>query len=94
MGVVDAGTAWYLAGMSGLDALRQALAGDPVLAYSLLAAALLAAVSLVTGWLRLDFAVLLRPRVLLRITGSVVIAFVLELAASQAVAAGAPAVST
>lgn len=78
--------------MSGLDALRQALAGDPVLAYSLLAAALLAAVSLVTGWLRLDVAVLFRPRVLLRITGSVVIAFVLELATSQAVAAGAPAV--
>lgn len=82
--------AWYLAGMSGVDALRQALAGDPVLAYASLAAALLATVSLVTGWLRLDFVVLFRPRVLLRVTGAVVIAFVLDLATARFVAAGAP----
>lgn len=76
--------------MSGPTALLAALEADPVLAYSLLAAALLAAVSLVTAWLRLDLVALFRPRILLRVAGCVVLAFAMHTGVSQAAALGAP----
>ncbi len=59
-------------------ALETALASprqDPVLAYCLLAAGLLAVVAVATGLLRRDAAVLLRPRLLLRVMGAIVVAF-------------------
>lgn len=62
--------------------LSTALARDPVLAYCLLAAALLALVSLATGLLRRDLAVLLRPRLLPRVVVAVVLAFGLWLGGS------------
>lgn len=76
--------------MSGPTALLAALEADPVLAYSLLAATLLAAVSLVTAWLRLDLVVLFRPRILLRVAGCVVLAFAVHAGVSRAAALGAP----
>jgi len=57
-----------------------AIEHDPVFAYSLLAAALLAVVSLATSLLRRDLAVLLRPRLLLRVVAAVLLAFGLWLA--------------
>lgn len=65
-----------------LAPLRDALAQDPVFAYCLLAAALLAAVSLGTGLARGDVAALLRPGVLLRLLAAVVLAFGLWLGGS------------
>lgn len=66
--------------LSELAPLVQALGRDPVFAYCLLAAALLAVVSLVAGLLRLDVAVLLRPRLLLRVVAAVLAAFAVWLA--------------
>ncbi len=63
--------------MSALQWLLDAIQRDPVFAYALLAAALLALVSLTTGLLRRDVAVLVRPRILLRIVGAVLAAFAL-----------------
>ncbi len=53
------------------------LGDDPLLVYSLAAAALLAFVSLVSGLGRLDLAALLRPLVLLRLCAAVGVAFAL-----------------
>lgn len=61
--------------MRALAPLLQQVRQDPVLAYCLLAAALLAAVSLGTGLLRRDVAVLLRPRLLLRVVLAVLLGF-------------------
>jgi hypothetical protein len=63
--------------MSALQWLLDAIQRDPVFAYALLAAALLGLVSLMTGLLRRDVAVLARPRILLRIVGAVLAAFAL-----------------
>lgn len=65
-----------------LAPLARALAQDPVFTYSLLAAALLALVSLATGLLRRDLAVLFRPRLLLRVVIAVLLAFGLWLGGS------------
>lgn len=69
-----------------MTALQRALASvqqDPVFAYALLAALLLAVVSLLTGLARRDVAVLVRPRILLRVLGAVLLTFLLSLAAAQ-----------
>lgn len=66
-----------------LTPLFEALRGDPVLAYCLLAAALLALVSVGTAALRRDAAVLARPTVLLRVAAAVALAFVLWLGGSE-----------
>jgi len=63
--------------MSALQWLLDAIQRDPVFAYALLAAALLGLVSLTTGLLRRDVAVLGRPRILLRVVGAVLAAFAL-----------------
>ncbi|HKI59187.1 MAG TPA: hypothetical protein VKA00_08235 [Trueperaceae bacterium] len=65
-----------------LAPLLHALTQDPVLAYCLLAAALLALVSVGTGLLRGDLAVLFRPGLLLRVVTAVVLAFALWLGAA------------
>lgn len=57
---------------------------DPLLLYSLAAAALLASVSLVSGLGRMDLAVLWRPRQLLLLCGAVAAAFLLVVAAENA----------
>lgn len=59
------------------------LGRDPILAYSLLAAFLLAVVSLVSGLARLDFLVLGRPRVILHVSFAVLLAFFLTLLATS-----------
>jgi len=61
--------------MSAVQWLLDAIQRDPVFAYALLAAALLALVSLGTGLARRDVAVLARPRILLRVVGAVLAAF-------------------
>ncbi len=76
--------------MGGLDGLWEALSNDPVLTYSLAAAALLTIVSIGTGLLRLDIAALFRPRILLRVTGAVVLAFLISLLAGWLDAATGP----
>lgn len=69
--------------MNVVEALR--LREDPRLVYSLAAAALLAAVSLISGWGRLDFLALRRPATLLRLGLGVAVSFALAaLAASPA----------
>lgn len=64
------------------DALRL-LINAPLLGYSLLAATFLAAVSLLTGWLRLDFLPAYRPFGLLQITVAVALAAALMLLSSR-----------
>jgi hypothetical protein len=64
-----------------LDIFR--LLDDPILGYSLLAALFLAAVSLASGWVRLDFLAVLRPLGLLHVVLAVLVA-VLLLVAMQA----------
>lgn len=66
-----------------LAPLLQEVRQDPVFAYCLLAAALLAAVSLGAGLLRRDVAALLRPRVLLRVVLAVLLGFGLWMAGTQ-----------
>jgi hypothetical protein len=51
------------------------IVGDPLLLYSLAAAALLAVVSWSSGLGRADLAALLRPRILLRVSGAVAVSF-------------------
>lgn len=80
--------------MTALHALLAAVRHDPVYAYSLLAAGLLAVVSLGTGLGRLDLAVLVRPRVLLRVLAAVVAAFLLALAAAALAAASGASEAT
>ncbi|MEJ2291734.1 MAG: hypothetical protein P8Y05_08465 [Deinococcales bacterium] len=63
--------------MTALQRLLDAARHDPVFAYSLLAAGLLALVSLGTGLVRRDALVLVRPRILLRVIGAVVVAFLI-----------------
>jgi len=63
--------------MSALQWLLDAIQRDPVFAYALLAAALLALVSIGTGLVRGDVMVLARPRILLRVVGAVLAAFAL-----------------
>jgi hypothetical protein len=65
--------------MHALAPLLDAVQKDPVFAYCLLAATLLAVVSVVTGLLYLDIAVLFRPRSLLRVVIAIVAAFALWL---------------
>jgi hypothetical protein len=60
-----------------MEALSTLLRADPVLAYSLLAAVFLAAVSLATGLARGDVVALLRPGVLLRVAAAVALALLL-----------------
>jgi hypothetical protein len=52
---------------------------DPFFVYTLIAALLLGVVSLVTGWLRLDFLVLFRARSLFHIALAVILAIVITL---------------
>jgi hypothetical protein len=52
---------------------------DPFFVYTLIAALLLGIVSLVTGWLRLDFLVLFQPRSLFHLVLAVIIAIVITL---------------
>lgn len=66
------------------SALWLGVTEDPRIVYSLAAAALLAAVSLVTGLGRRDFLPLLRPGALLRLCGALVAAFGLVLLAELA----------
>lgn len=80
-----------------MTALQRALASvqqDPVFAYALLAALLLAVVSLLTGLVRRDVAVLIRPRILLRVLGAVLLAFALSLVAAQVTASFGPSTWT
>lgn len=65
-----------------LQGLLDAASRDPLFAYALLAALLLAVVALATGLARLDLLALFRPRILLRVAGAVAVAFLLVLAAS------------
>lgn len=65
--------------MHALTPLLDAVQKDPVFAYCLLAAALLAIVSVVTGLVQLDIAVLFRPRLLLRVVVAIIAAFALWL---------------
>jgi len=76
--------------MGSLPPVLDVVSQDPVLAYSLLAAALLAVVSLVTGLARLDVLALVRPRTLLRVAGAVAVAFLMTLLASVLAGTGAP----
>lgn len=57
------------------------IAGDPLLLYSLAAAALLALVSWSSGLARADLAALLRPRILLRVAGAVAVSFLVTVGA-------------
>ncbi len=52
---------------------------DPFFVYTLVAAVFLLLVSLITGWLRLDFLVLFQPRVLFHVALAVILAIVLSL---------------
>lgn len=61
------------------------LAGDPVLLYSLAAAALLAFVSLSSGLTRGDALALANPRILVRVLGAIAVAFVLRALAENTV---------
>lgn len=61
--------------MTALQWLRDSIQHDPVFAYALLAAALLALVSLGSAVARRDVAALARPRILLRVVGAVVATF-------------------
>ncbi len=63
--------------MTALQRLPDAIRHDPVFTYALLAAVLLALVSLATSVARRDVAVLARPRILLRVVGAVLAAFAL-----------------
>ncbi len=77
-----------------LEPLLASAARDPVLAYSLAAALLLAAVSLFGGLSRFDWLALTNPRATLRVLGLVALSFVIAagaevLAASGTVAHGA-----
>lgn len=63
--------------MSALLQLPDAIRHNPVFTYALLAALLLALVSLGTALARWDVAVLGRPRILLRVLGAVVVSFAL-----------------
>src|SRR5690606_18378845 len=67
-----------------IPAMWPELGDDPLLLYSLAAALLLAAVSLVSGLGRLDLAVLWRPRLLLLFGAAVAAAFVLVVVAEGA----------
>jgi hypothetical protein len=67
--------------VADIDAFR--LLDDPILGYSLLAALFLVAVSLASGWVRLDFLAVLRPLGLLHVVLAVLVA-VLLLVAVQA----------
>jgi hypothetical protein len=60
-------------------ALLEVFQRDPFFAYTLVAALLLALVSLFTGWLRLDFLVLFQPKSLFQIAIAVMIATLLAL---------------
>ncbi|MFO7546018.1 MAG: hypothetical protein R6W77_11055 [Trueperaceae bacterium] len=63
------------------------IAGDPLLLYSLAAAALLALVSWSSGLGRADLAALLRPRILLRVAGAVAVSFLVTASARTFVGA-------
>lgn len=67
--------------MTDLEAFASLLRSDPVLAYSLLAALFLSAVSLASGLVRRDLVALLRPGVLLRVAAAVALALLLSLMA-------------
>lgn len=69
--------------MTALQRLLDAIRHDPVFAYSLLAAGLLALVSLGTAVVRRDVVVLARPRILLRVVGAVVVAFLIAVLAGN-----------
>jgi hypothetical protein len=69
--------------MTALQRLLDAVRHDPVFAYSLLAAGLLALVSLGTAVVRRDVVVLARPRILLRVVGAVVVAFLIAVLAGD-----------
>lgn len=71
--------------------LRELLANDPVLLYCLAAAALLAIVSLSSGFRRADALALQNQRILVRVLGAVALAFVLRVLAEGALAAELPA---
>ena len=75
--------------MNTSERLLATVSADPLLAYSLLAAALLAVVSVGTGLARLDLVALFRPRMLLRIVGAVAAAFLLTVLATVVVPEGA-----
>ncbi len=60
-----------------LQTVLEFLSQDPVLTYSLLAAAFLALVSLGSGWLRLDFLAVFSPRGLLHVSFAVLAALLL-----------------
>lgn len=77
--------------MTALQRILSSVQQDPVFAYALLAAALLAVVSVLTGLVRRDVAVLARPRILLRVLGAVLLAFALALISAQL--GGVPATS-
>jgi len=62
------------------------LSSDPVLLYSLAAAALLACVSLGSGLARADLLALANPRILVRVLGAIALAFVLRALAEDAAA--------
>lgn len=71
-----------------LEPLLASAAQDPVLAYSLAAALMLAAVSLFGGLSRWDWKALFNPRAALRVLGLVALSFVAAAAAEFATASG------
>lgn len=79
---------------SQLEPLLASAARDPVLAYSLAAALLLAAVSLFGGLSRLDWLALTNPRASLRVLGLVALSFVIAAAAEVFAASGTAAQGT
>lgn len=63
--------------MPDVQALSEVVANDPFLFYALLATSVLAAASLLSGWLRGDVLAAVRPQGLFRISVAVVTAFIL-----------------
>lgn len=74
-----------------LEPLLAAVGRDPVLAYSLAAALLLAVVSLFGGLGRLDLLALANPRATLRVLGLVALSYIVAVAAEALTASGSQA---
>lgn len=66
--------------MRFIEGASQLLQGDPFVFYTLAAALLLLGISLVQGWLRLDFVAVIQPYGLFHVTLAVLCAFLLVLA--------------
>jgi hypothetical protein len=68
------------------DILAELFQRDPFLGYTLVAALFLGIVSLVTGWLRLDFLAVFQPKGLFHVAVAVIVAIVFSLVSQSALA--------